>query len=305
MLLALPDVTLIMVETKVHDLAAIALRDALAKVNFGGVIVYTDKPEAFDQFKSYVRVVEVPSGSDRCIAEPVVHVIRVPDWPDKLKAESFYYNESQQGITTSHALMYQWDAGVRDVSCWTDNFLAYDYIGAPWPGKRGGQWTPMPGLTVGNGGFTLMSKKLCDHLYEMRGVYGIDTDHALSCRRRGNIEAAIGAKWAPEELAFQFAFEHGNNAERGRPSFGYHDVFNWHLAMSRDEVISRARVMMNNAYVVRKTTKCAALNNACPYVQQTIGLDYIHATNRMLPGEKAPPRAGSPEHLIRRTGAKA
>lgn len=281
-MLSLPNVTLVMVETIVHDLARVALIDAMAKVKWGGVVVYTDKPGAFGA------------------PIPDVQIVTVPDWPDKLKAESFYYNEAAQAATTSHVLMYQWDAGVRDVSCWTDDFLAYDYIGAPWPGKRGDQWEPQPGLSVGNGGFTLMSKKLCDHLYEKRGVYGINSDHTLSCARRGDIERAIGAKWAPEDVAFQFAFEHGNAAERAAPSFGYHDVFNWHLAMSREEVVSRTRLMMANRYVV-KTGKLRALNNACPWVQPAIGLDFVHAVNMMPPPR--PPRIGSPMNL--RRGVKA
>lgn len=300
-MLNLPDVTLIMVETKVHDLARVALDDALARVNFGGALVYTDRPELFE----YPAVRRVPpkwtEQSDYSLVkvEPAVRVIQVPDWPDKLKAEAFYYMESQQAATTSHALMYQWDAGVRDVNCWTDDFLAYDYIGAPWPGKRGGQWTPKPGFTVGNGGFTLMSKRLSDFLYANRERLRVQTDMDLSYRAREECERA-GMKWAPEDVAYRFAFEHGDNAQRYTPSFGYHDVFNWHLALPQAEVIRRARLMMENPYV-RQTTKLSSLNNACPYVQQAIGIEYIHASNRMPPRSQ---RIGNPR-LLGRPGVKA
>lgn len=281
-MLKLPDVTLVMVETMVHDLAAVALDDALERVHFGGAIVYTDRPETFGDFTAIHAGV------------PEVRVIKVPNWPDKLKAEAFYYMEAQQAITTSHALMYQWDAGVRDVKCWDPAFLAYDYIGAPWPGKRGGQWTPKPGFTVGNGGFTLMSKRLCDYVFAHRAALQIQTDMDMSYRAREELERN-GMKWAPEDVAYRFAFEHGDDTQRHTPSFGYHDVFNWHLALPREEVIRRARMMLANDYV-RKTSKLAALNNACPYVQQTIGIDYIHATNRMRPNSN---------QLIRRTGVRA
>lgn len=277
-MLSLPDVTLIMVETQVHELARVALDDALARVNFGGVVVYTDRPEAFGTMSKRLTGYD---GSGAAVTEPAVRAIKVPNWPDKFGAEAFYYMEAAQAARTSHVLMYQWDAGVRDVNCWSDDFLAFDYIGAPWPGKRGGQWTPKPGFTVGNGGFTLISKRMSDYLFAHRARLQVRTDMDMSYRAREELERN-GFRWAPEDVAYRFAFEHGDNAQRYTPSFGYHDVFNWHLALPREEVIRRARMMMANPYV-RSTTKLAALNNACPYVQQTIGIDYIHATNRMRP----------------------
>ncbi len=278
-----------------HDLARVALFDALSKVEFGGVVVYTDKPDAF---VGHARLV------------PGRNVITVPDWPDKLQAERFYYMESQQRATTSHALMYQWDAGVRDVNCWTDDFLAYDYIGAPWPGKRVGQWQPKDGYSVGNGGFTLMSMKLCNWLYANRDRVNARTDMDVSYKAR-EMAAAEGTpmNWAPEEVAYRFAFEHGTHEQRFTPSFGYHDVFNWHLAMPREEVIQRARMMLENPYIVKGTTKLRALNDSCQWVQQTIGQSYADAVNRnarnsrpvppsalqhgQLPHHRPQPRIGS------------
>ena len=58
-------------------------------------------------------------------------------------------------IDTDHVLVVQWDGFVRDGRCWQDEFLAYDYIGAVWP-QFEDDWK------VGNGGFSLRSKKLLE-----------------------------------------------------------------------------------------------------------------------------------------------
>ena len=46
---------------------------------------------------------------------------------------------------TSHALMIQFDGYVLSGDRFSDNFLSYDYIGAPWPHYQSHK--------VGNGGF--------------------------------------------------------------------------------------------------------------------------------------------------------
>ena len=67
-----------------------------------------------------------------------------------IKAYSkFIVEESSNYFKTEHALIIQHDGFVLNAGAWTDDFLKYDYIGAPWPNRR-----------VGNGGFSLRSKKL-------------------------------------------------------------------------------------------------------------------------------------------------
>ena len=280
MSLALPDVTLIMVETQVHDLGRYALVDAMTKVKFGGAVVYTDRPDAFEGL-------------------PDVRVIKVQDWPRKIAAESFYYMESQQAATTSHVLMYQWDAGVRDVNCWTDDFLQYDYIGAPWPGKRAGQWQPKDGYSVGNGGFTLMSMKFCNWIYANRDRVRAQSDMGVSYGARDMaVAAGQPIKWPNEDVAYRFSFEHGSAEQRATPSFGYHDVYTWPVVYDRDEVIRRARMMIDNKYVMLGTRKLELLNANNPWIQATIGLDFINAKAKFGPIQnlRRVSIAASPQH---------
>ena len=59
-------------------------------------------------------------------------------------------------INTDFCLVVQYDGKVSDPDLWNDDFLNYDYIGAAWTDGY-----------VGNGGFTLRSKKLYDALVDM------------------------------------------------------------------------------------------------------------------------------------------
>ena len=56
-------------------------------------------------------------------------------------------------VQTSHCLVVQWDGHVLDPGRWSSDFLDYDYIGASWPQFN-------DGYDVGNGGFSLRSRRL-------------------------------------------------------------------------------------------------------------------------------------------------
>lgn len=68
-------------------------------------------------------------------------------------------------ITTSHILIIQYDGFATNPQYWSDEFFDYDYIGAPWVGRH---WDLMANkaLCVGNGGFSLRSKKLLEALQD-------------------------------------------------------------------------------------------------------------------------------------------
>jgi hypothetical protein len=155
-MLRLPDVTLVLVETQEHALAQLALQDCLDLVEFGDVLIFTDKPEKFNEFG---RVVEVPN------------------WPNKLGwSQCFWYDVALQ-LKTSHTLGIQWDSWIVDPEMWSDEYLNYDYIGAPWWYKDG--------MNVGNGGFSLRSTKLIRFVYKHRAKFPCinASDDDLYCRR--------------------------------------------------------------------------------------------------------------------------
>jgi hypothetical protein len=64
-------------------------------------------------------------------------------------------------IETSHCLLIQSDGFVLFPEKWDNDWLNYDYIGAPWPYSEDAYIDPFGNHhQVGNGGFCLMSKKL-------------------------------------------------------------------------------------------------------------------------------------------------
>lgn len=122
-------------------------------------------------------------------------------------------------IDTTHCIYMQWDSMIMDNSMWTDEFLNYDYIGAPWP------WHSPP-TNIGNGGFSLRSKKLLDALCDGHIVFRDEEDIAedmiIGNVYRWYLESAHKIKFPPFELAKQFSFEGGTP----RKSWGYHGIWN-------------------------------------------------------------------------------
>ena len=214
-MLKLPNVTMVVVETRAHELLRIAALDALSKIDPAEVIIHTDDPKK--------------------IAIPGARYIRVTDWESMLLVWEYTVFEAFKTTRTSHALFLEWDAGVANVGSWRDQFLDYDYIGAPW------WWTD--GQNVGNGGFCLRSKRLTDHLQRDRQSW---TDNMICRDNRPRYEREGNFKWAPDDVAHAFAHEHPPGGIKQFNSFGFHDSRNWDGTLDRDEIIRRVRIMVQN-----------------------------------------------------------
>jgi len=129
-------------------------------------------------------------------------------------------------IDTDFVLVVQYDGFILNPDAWTDDYLKYDYIGAPW-------WEN-DGWIVGNGGFSLRSKKLLEILAS--GKYQLTDDDPedwfIGVTIRKELEEE-GIKFAPVELAKQFGFE--MNEKEGvmwDGQFGFHgltwtDISKW------------------------------------------------------------------------------
>jgi len=221
----LPDITLVMVETLDHDLGRMAVESCVEKVDFADVLIFTDRPLEFS---------------------PLTHlckhrVIAVPNWPSKLdwcKANWFIVPKH---VHTSHILFCQWDAGVWDANMWRDEFLHYDYIGAPW-------WHPTK--NVGNSGFSLKSTRLARYVYDHRADYPCvsQTEDDLLCRTyRPRLEEK-GFVWAPESIAYDFAYE-GCDGKPPQKHFGFHACMNFPFVFDRDQLDERLEFMTASPYI--------------------------------------------------------
>ena len=134
---------------------------------------------------------------------------------------NFCILELHQHVQTTHCLLIQSDGYVLNGDAWCDGFLQYDYIGAPW----------LPSGLVGNGGFSLRSRKLLKYL--AANPFGDNPhpeDNYICLRHRKSLEDA-GFKFPELATALKFAFEgrswNGSGEWASVPlrwngSFGFH-----------------------------------------------------------------------------------
>jgi Protein of unknown function (DUF5672) len=224
--LKLPDVTLVMIETRERDLACMAVQDCMNKVEFGEVVIFTDRPEVFQEVRG----------------TPRPRFVVVQDWPDKLGWSRCLWNEVGPQMRTTHWLSIQWDSWVFDPEMWHDENMRYDYIGSPWWYKDG--------RNVGNGGFSLRSTRLARYLSDHRDEFPCTTniDDDLLCRHYRPRLCDRGFVWAPQKLAEDFSFELMRPSDSSR-HFGFHGMFNWHAVLNQDEIMQRAEVAYRSDYI--------------------------------------------------------
>lgn len=130
---------------------------------------------------------------------------------------NFCINDMHKHIDTDFCLIFQDDGFILNPELWTDDFFNYDYIGAPWPLYIG--W-PVEGRQVGNGGFSLRSKRLLTFIKDFKCTG--NEDMMIVSVYRSKIDEA-GFKFAPVDVAKNFAVEIAMDPEHGpEKTFGFH-----------------------------------------------------------------------------------
>lgn len=203
----LRNITLCAVDCLNPVLAARALDISRRHCLFGDTILLTD-----ERIDANVRIGLIPRIKSR--EEYSVFVMR----------------QLLEYISTPWVLLVQWDGFVANPSAWSEDFLAYDYIGARWPNHR-------DGMAVGNGGFTLRSRRLLQIIAsdERFTPHSDKVEDELICRTyRPMLEAEYGIRFAPEHIADRFSAEFTRPRER---TFGFHGVFNMHRHVEDDDLI--------------------------------------------------------------------
>lgn len=190
------NITMVAIEWQWYDLTRYALEHSLEHINPRDVLIISDR--------------EILPGARHIHMEPVKSF---RDYNQVMMKQVYPY------LTTDHALYVQWDGIANRKDLWQDEFLNYDYIGAPWP------WEP-EGRNVGNGGFSLRSSRLLElcqdtHIQLTAERNYIAEDANVSIDYRPWLEQR-GIKYAPTQLAEQFSFELG----KMRDSFGFHGIWN-------------------------------------------------------------------------------
>jgi len=200
--LHLPDVTLVCVDTRTPELGIAAMQHCQRQISFGDALLFT----------APAQVAQVPAG-----------IRGVPLQIDSVPAYSeFMLRGLLPHIGTSHLLVVQWDGYVLDAAQWDPAYLQQDYIGAPLRNES-------PERAVGNGGFSLRSRRLLQALQNPALVMRHPEDLCICHDHRAHLEAVHGMRFAPLEIAAHFAYE--RVAPVG-PTFGFHGLFNLHRVMA-------------------------------------------------------------------------
>ncbi len=139
-------------------------------------------------------------------------------------------------VDTEFCLVVQGDGYVIDGAAWSDQFLDYDYIGAPWPILNDSYVDPFGNhQRVGNGGFSLRSKKLLEVpntveipwdvnqglFYKHMNAGSLAEDGNICVHNKHLFESA-GCKFAPLEVALNFSRELPVPEYKGQSTFGFH-----------------------------------------------------------------------------------
>jgi len=196
--LELPQVT-VCAATSVNVKATMrALEACLAQVDFAACKLFTDAPAE----------------------HPDISVVPIPRLNSAAAYSDFMLSQLVDHVETSHCLVVQWDGHLIDAERWRPEFLDYDYIGASWPQFDDGH-------DVGNGGFSLRSRRLMEACREGQFKLFHPEDVAIGRANRSWLEGR-GMRFAPRTLADLFATERSGSL---KDSFGYHGVWNMPRAL--------------------------------------------------------------------------
>lgn len=203
-MLELSGVTLCCVDTVNPELALRALALSASRVRFARTLFLTDRAQH----------------------APGIEVRPIAPLASREAYSRFVLKALLNHIDTPHVLLIQWDGYVVDADAWRDEFLACDYIGAKWSWHDAEQ-------RVGNGGFSLRSRKLLTALQDPRIELSGPEDKTICRVFRPLLERDHGIAFGSEALADAFAFE--ASSPLGRP-FGFHGLFNFCRFVPADEL---------------------------------------------------------------------
>ena len=128
----------------------------------------------------------------------------------------FCIKELHKYIQTEFMLLIQYDGYIINPHLWLNEYLKFDYIGAPW-------WYNDK-MNVGNGGFSFRSKRLMEYISKMN-INKCHPEDDVICRQNYNELIRNGFKFANEYIASIFSFEQNNKHNKFKNNtFGFHAV---------------------------------------------------------------------------------
>jgi len=189
----LPNVTLVAMATRNVDETLQALKYSCKGVEYGSVKLLSHyTPHDLGKTIEFIRIDKIES---------------IDDWSYKI------IYELNQYIDTEFALLVHADGFVVNPSSWRDEFLEYDYIGAPWPLPADNfSYRDVNGdiVRVGNS-VSLRSKRLLELPIKLvmpwEPFHGHWNEDGFICAKNKHIYEAEGMKFAPLDVAKYFSHE--------------------------------------------------------------------------------------------------
>jgi Protein of unknown function (DUF5672) len=217
-MLSLPDVTLVAVSSVELDETLLALSISSGEIEFGEIKLLTS--ESIAPVNTNIKVELIPR-------------------LDFLGYSRFILQDLYRHVQTTHCLVIQADGFILNPDRWQSKFLKYDYIGAPWPERLTLHPTQhildMTKNQVGNGGFSLRSKKLLEETakidFDSLTLPSLSEDLIIGHFLLDQMLNA-GIKFPTPELAAQFSVESQDAAFGQNPSTS----FGFHGKETRDEI---------------------------------------------------------------------
>ena len=208
--LKLPNVTLLAATSSEMDEAQVSMRISLQNIEFGAAkLLCTTAPK-----QKY----------------PDIEYVSIPPLNSVDDYNEIIFQDLHKYFETSHCLIVQSDSFVVNSNLWKEEFLEFDYIGAPWSNKI--QLNPNLVLhleknTVGNGGFSLRSHKLAETTAKINFnslKFPLKSEDIIICHYLYKEMLNNGIRFAPPELAAQFSMENVNHlyGQDVNSVFGFH-----------------------------------------------------------------------------------
>jgi Protein of unknown function (DUF5672) len=180
-------------------------------------------------------------------------VEKIPYKLDYIEYSKFIVYELHKFIDTEHTILIQYDGFIVNPDGWRDEFLKYDYIGAPWglPTDDFSYRDPFGNIIrVGNGGFTLRSKRLLELPsklnLEWKSYFGYyNEDGFLTCHNRHLLEKE-GCVYAPLDTAIYFSHETNIPEINGIIPFGFHGKGSIYYNLFQQYILKQRKINKTN-----------------------------------------------------------
>ena len=206
--LKLPNVTLVAMATRNVEETLQALIYSCKEIEFGAVKLLSHfTPYGMDGKVDFVRIQKIKD---------------IDEWSYKIVYELHKY------IDTDYALLVHADGFVVNPSAWRDDFLDYDYIGAPWPlPKDDFSYRDIHGeiVRVGNS-VSLRSKRLLELPKNLQipwePDHGYLNEDGFLCVKNRHIFEENGIVFSPLEVAKYFSHETMIPEVRNIMPFAFH-----------------------------------------------------------------------------------